>query len=128
MELFKRFDKDGTGEMDTKELLGVVTWLGYACDVELLDSILREVDVDGSGSINEREFLVCMRKVRDREIQCVKDAIAANDQDGSGTISGSELGELLKSLGYIPDPEAVAEAARDGGIEPDDDDLDLSEC
>ena len=33
---------------------------------------VRQVDVDQSGSVNKREFIVCMRKVRDVELEVVK--------------------------------------------------------
>jgi len=130
MDLFQRFDKDKTGEMDTKELIAVVTWLGFAVIPDFLDGVLKEVDVDGSGCINAREYLVCMKKIRDREIQGVKDAITANDADGSGTLSSAELADLLRSIGYIPDEDAVIEAARDSGVDMEDGGtvIELSEC
>merc|ERR1719424_452529 len=57
----------------------------------------------------------------------VKAAIQAHDNDGSGTISGAELEAVFNTLGYIPDPVAVSEAAKDAGIDPQDEDLDLGE-
>jgi len=128
MSIFQRFDRDGGGSLDTKELISILGWLGYTWTPERVAAIVKEVDIDGSGTVNEREFLMCMRKVRDRELQTIAEAIRQNDTDGSGTVSGGEIINVLKALGYdVPDPIAIQEAARDGGIEPDDDDLDLSE-
>merc|ERR1719210_2362836 len=61
MNVYQRFDRDDSGEIDTKELLGILGWLGYNIDKNRAGEIVKEVDVDGSGSINEREFLMCMR-------------------------------------------------------------------
>ena len=55
--------------------------LGYSVTPSDLQGIIAEVDVDGSGEINRREFLVCMRKLRDRTLKLVMDVIKANDEE-----------------------------------------------
>ena len=69
-------------------------------------AIAREVDVDHSGSLDLHEFLMCMRKVRENEIQVLKAAIQEHDTDGSKSLSVNELEPLLDSLGYMADREA----------------------
>jgi len=127
MDVFARFDRDGSKEMDAQELIGVLGWLGYSFSSDAVSEIVKLVDVDASGLINEREFLVCMRMVREREIEKLRAAIMANDADGSGTIQYNELENLIRALGYYPDSDSVQEAADDAGISKDDNDLDLSE-
>merc|ERR1719188_1008351 len=109
-DLFVRFDNDKSGEIDTRELSNILAWLGFAFDQGRLEAIVRDVDVDGSGSISESEFMVCMRKVREQEIRILKQAIDEADYDGSQTISGRELDTVLSTLGYIPDRDVVKEA------------------
>lgn len=127
MALFRKFDRDGSGEIDTLELQSILNWLGYQFDKQRTINIVTEVDANGSGTINDREFVVCMRKVREQEIDLIRDVIRRNDTDGDGTISREELPSVLVALGYLPEMKAVWEAARDGGIAPDDSDLDLGE-
>merc|ERR1719221_1992508 len=91
MDIMRRFDNDASGSIDTKELIGILGWLGYNWAPARVQAILKEVDVDDSGTINEREFLMCMRKVRDCELATIAEAIRANDLDGSGTVSGDEI-------------------------------------
>jgi len=127
MEVYRRFDRDGSGEIDTHEFLKILRWLGYTIAADMATEIAQEVDFDGSGTFSEQEFMACMKRVREHEISMVKAAIQAHDNDGSGTISGAELEAVFNTLGYIPDPVAVSEAAKDAGIDPQDEDLDLGE-
>merc|ERR1711957_119744 len=56
--IYRRFDRDSSGEIDSKELIGILNWLGYSFEAKDTSDILKEVDVDGSGSINDREFMM----------------------------------------------------------------------
>merc|ERR1719203_2065800 len=84
MEVFRKCDRDGQGTLNTKELLSILSWLGFAFDLQQTEAVLQEVDVDRSGTLSEREFLVCMRKVREQEVATAVEAMAASDEDGSG--------------------------------------------
>jgi len=127
LDVFRRFDRDGSGEMDAQELTGVLNWLGCAFEASKVQMIVAAVDVDQSGSIDAREFLVCMRNIRQGELEKLKAAVLANDADGSGSTDHGELEALLRSLGYLPDRFAVLEAAEDAQIAPGDLALDISD-
>lgn len=126
-ELFQRFDRDRSGTMDTKEAHMAMQWLGFVVREEVADRIISEVDEDQSGQIDATEWIVCMRKVREHKIKELKDVMLATDVDHDGTIQYSELQSLLRVLGYVPDFDAVFEAAADANIAPDDNELDLGE-
>lgn len=128
MEVYHMFDRDHSGHIDTKELVSLLNWLGYACDKARAAQITKEVDVDASGFIDEREFLICMRKLREREVQILIDAIAESDEDGNGTISGGrEIEAVFRALGYhIVDEVAIEDAVRETGVDPEKGELDLS--
>jgi len=126
MGVYTRFDRDCSGEIDTKELIAILTWLGYVVDPDRMGSIVKEVDIDGSGSINEREYLMCIRKVRDQEIEKVINIMQTCDTDGNGTLDTSEVELVLQELGYIPIDDAVIEAIQEAGFQPGDQ-LDLSQ-
>mmetsp|Transcript_65427 Transcript_65427/g.156442 ORF Transcript_65427/g.156442 Transcript_65427/m.156442 type:complete len:1252 (+) Transcript_65427:325-4080(+) len=127
MDVFLRFDRDASGEIDARELNAILNWLGYTFDESKTKGIIAEVDKDDSGKINQREFLACMRLVHDAEIRRVRKIMEDHDEDGSGELDTAELKALFHDLGYLPDDEAVFEAVRDAGLDEGDTSYDLSE-
>ncbi|CAK0865913.1 unnamed protein product [Prorocentrum cordatum] len=111
-----RFDRDGSGDMSTKELREVLLRLGYAIDQRRVDELLSSADMDFSGSLNKREFILCMRWVREREVKIIGDFIRMSNPGQSCLTNPVELEGVLKSLGYAPMPGAVGDAARDTGV------------
>jgi len=127
MRIYRRCDRDGNGGVDTKELIGILGWLGYAVEQEQAMKFMSEVDIDGGGTMNEREFLMCMRKVREREMKRIYEIMCESDDDEDGKISGTELEKVLAGLGHqMPDRDAIQEAARDAGLHAMSMQLDLS--
>lgn len=127
LSLFKLFSVGGAESLDVSSFAAVLNWAGFLVDQADIQKIAAAVDVDNSGSIDKAEFVACMRHVRDREVATLKAAIIANDTDGNGAVDRSDLMPLFHSLGYIPDADAVAEAAEDAGIANDDEEIDISE-
>jgi len=113
--------------MSTKEVEIALQWLGFNFSKEALVSILKSIDEDDSGCIDCQEWFRCMRKVREYKVANLREVIMLNDIDGDGTISQSELQSILRCVGYVPDVDAVYESAEDAGIDPKDQDLDISE-
>eukprot|EP00913_Durusdinium_trenchii_P032763 g30670.t1 len=62
--VFQRYDRDNSGECDANELAAILNWLGFAWSRDRMKAVLKEVDVDESGCLNLREFILCMRKAR----------------------------------------------------------------
>eukprot|EP00441_Pelagodinium_beii_P043394 CAMPEP_0197627016 /NCGR_PEP_ID=MMETSP1338-20131121/5749_1 /TAXON_ID=43686 ORGANISM="Pelagodinium beii, Strain RCC1491" /NCGR_SAMPLE_ID=MMETSP1338 /ASSEMBLY_ACC=CAM_ASM_000754 /LENGTH=1038 /DNA_ID=CAMNT_0043197627 /DNA_START=1 /DNA_END=3117 /DNA_ORIENTATION=- len=125
--IYQRFDRDGSGTCSTKELSSILNWLGYSVPADVVAQIAGEVDVDGSGEIDEREFLMCMRKVRERELKIVVKVMEESDADGSGTLSMTEVVDIVKGLGYdVMIMAAIEEAASDANVDSSEE-LGLSE-
>jgi len=114
--LFRRFDKNQSGDMDTKELCHALRWLGYCRDTEEIVAMAAEVDVDHSGALNLQELLVCMRKVRESEVNLIKELHNAPDRIEQGL---EELLTILKALGYFPGRLVVRELITDLDGDPD---------
>jgi calmodulin len=125
--LFQRFDRDKNGNMDTKEVHVALRWLGFSMTTEAADALIAEVDEDQSGQIDLKEWFICMRKVREMKIQRLREVMVEHDENHDGSIAGSELLGMLRSMGYVPDFDAVHESMARAGIAHDDDDLDLGE-
>ncbi|KAJ3889357.1 putative calmodulin [Lentinula edodes] len=119
-EAFSLFDKDGDGTITTLELGTVMRSLGQnPTDAELQDMI-NEVDVDGNGTIDFKEFLSMMeKKFKDTDSEEeIRQAFQVFDKDGNGTISAKELKAVMESLGEkLSDKEVdamIQEADLDG--------------
>ncbi|KAH7868574.1 uncharacterized protein C8R40DRAFT_1134429 [Lentinula edodes] len=71
-------------------------------DAELQDMI-NEVDVDGNGTIDFKEFLSMMaKKFKDTDSEEeIRQAFQVFDKDGNGTISAKELKAVMESLGAL---------------------------
>eukprot|EP00929_Paragymnodinium_shiwhaense_P025302 TRINITY_DN15342_c0_g1_i1.p1 TRINITY_DN15342_c0_g1~~TRINITY_DN15342_c0_g1_i1.p1 ORF type:complete len:1101 (+),score=243.47 TRINITY_DN15342_c0_g1_i1:210-3512(+) len=116
-ELFQRFDAEGRGAVATQGLAAALTWLGFGLSQQEVDIVAADVDSNKSGLLEFHEFLVCVRRMIDRETQTMREAIEAFDTDGDGKISASELEHLLTSLGFVSNTEAVKEAADDACVD-----------
>ncbi|CAE8691469.1 unnamed protein product, partial [Polarella glacialis] len=115
MATFKLYDLDATGQLETTELAAVLGYLAYSPSTEEVDTLVSEVDIDGSGSFNVFEFIFFMRKVRESEITHIKAELKHLEHC---CVSSKEelLHKLLRSLGYFPDRQAVVDAAADSNL------------
>eukprot|EP00438_Fugacium_kawagutii_P025205 Skav225050 [mRNA] locus=scaffold1570:89010:95680:- [translate_table: standard] len=66
-EVFRRFDLDRGGLLDTGELHKAMSWLGFAIMPEEVADISSTCDIGGKGQLEEHEFFSFMRKVKERE-------------------------------------------------------------
>ncbi|GCC33333.1 hypothetical protein chiPu_0011802 [Chiloscyllium punctatum] len=58
--MFEKFDTDGSGDINTKELGQMMNILSPNPIREELNAIIEKMDEDGSGTIDFKEFLVMM--------------------------------------------------------------------
>ncbi|HIK12170.1 MAG TPA: EF-hand domain-containing protein [Oscillatoriaceae cyanobacterium M33_DOE_052] len=98
-EAFTVFDADGSGAISVEELGQVVRSLGQnPSDIELREMI-KEVDVDASGTIDFEEFKALMVAQRGDRISRLKLAFSVFDEDGSGHITADEMKEVMGQFG-----------------------------
>jgi Ca2+-binding EF-hand superfamily protein len=80
LKAFAAFDRDGSDSLDSHEVVGVIAYLYYSLSPLDVARLLKEVDVDGSGTLSRSEFLVFMRKVRELEVRRIEAALSSCGQ------------------------------------------------
>jgi len=98
---FEMFDKDKDGLITTNELGTVLRFYGHFPTEYELYKMVSEIDLDGNGTIEFKEFLGLMvRKMRDSETEEeLIEAFRVFDRDGNGFITSLELRFVMNNLG-----------------------------
>ncbi|KAI9270372.1 calmodulin [Phascolomyces articulosus] len=98
---FQQFDKDNNGTIDAKELGGVMRSLNMSVSETEVKSMIRELDADGSGSIDFEEFLSMLTRTKSNvdTQQELLETFKVFDKNNDGTISANELREVMNNLG-----------------------------
>jgi len=115
-EAFNVFDADSSGAISAEELGQVMRSLGQSpSDTELRDMI-KEVDIDLSGTINLDEFKALMVSRQGDRQSRLKLAFSVFDQDGSGQITVNELHNVMSQFGLTDKEldEIIKEVDHDG--------------
>ena len=118
---FELFDKDRDGTITTKELGILMRNLGQNPSEEELKQMIREVDLDGNGTIDFKEFLCLMvkkMKGTDTEEELLE-AFKVFDRDGNGYITSHELRYIMTNLGVGLTPEEVEEMVKEADLDND---------
>jgi len=110
--VFQSFDHDHSQELSTAELASAMAWLGFPTSPEETRALYEQEDVDGTGNLSEREYLRCIRRVCDSEVEAIGRLLGRL----GGSLPGRELEGLVRGLGYVAPPETVLEAAEAAGL------------
>jgi calcium-dependent protein kinase len=94
-EIFQSLDKDGNGHITVQELRSVIETAGINVCGDL-EQLACDADTDGGGTIEYTEFLAAtLDKQKVIKEDVIWQAFSVFDQDGSGTITKSELLKIL---------------------------------
>lgn len=119
-QVFNKFDVNGDGKISASELGSIMGSLGHEPTNEELINMIKEVDADGDGFINLREFIELNTKDIDSNevLDNLKNAFSVFDVDNNGLITAEELQNVLKKLGdscsITESRKMIAGADRDG--------------
>ena len=96
-DAFKTFDLDEDGYLSLKEVSDLLMSLGMPVSEDELREMTNEVDIEGNGTVDFKEFIQLMaRKLRDmdNEEEYIE-AFKIFDKDNSGKISLDEMKTIL---------------------------------
>eukprot|EP00747_Dinoflagellata_sp_TGD_P017314 gnl/TRDRNA2_/TRDRNA2_125750_c2_seq1.p1 gnl/TRDRNA2_/TRDRNA2_125750_c2~~gnl/TRDRNA2_/TRDRNA2_125750_c2_seq1.p1 ORF type:complete len:497 (+),score=105.27 gnl/TRDRNA2_/TRDRNA2_125750_c2_seq1:2-1492(+) len=98
--VYKKYDTDGNGELDTLEVLDLITYQGHPTSVEAANGLIQKVDFNENGSMDIREFLRLMRLQREADAEKARDVFYAHADLNpiSGGIPAQELAKCLAKL------------------------------
>mmetsp|Transcript_70116 Transcript_70116/g.196469 ORF Transcript_70116/g.196469 Transcript_70116/m.196469 type:complete len:517 (-) Transcript_70116:225-1775(-) len=66
-DVFDKFDFDGSGSIDERELQQAMRLLGVSCSLNTATKVLRQIDIDSNGTIEWTEFQAFFSRVSDPE-------------------------------------------------------------
>jgi Ca2+-binding EF-hand superfamily protein len=100
---FDMFDREKTGQIETSMCGTILRTLGQTFDEGDLESIIEEVDADGSGQLEFDEFLtLCARFLVEEDAEAMqqelREAFRLYDKEGNGYIKTSCLRDILRAL------------------------------
>jgi len=118
-EAFDEFDKDGSGTISTKELLGVMRSMGKNPTEDELLALVMEVDVNGDGTIDFQEFLAMMKQKANEADQesDLKEAFKIFDKNKDGYIDLNELKNVSTMLGATLSKQEMDEFMQEADVD-----------
>jgi calcium-dependent protein kinase len=120
LELFQNFDLNGDGVLTKEEILNGYKQILGDVEAELeAERIMKEVDLDKSGTIDYNEFVlasISQQKLINKEK--LEATFKIFDKDGNGTISADEIKSVLCQGGNV-DPAAIDEIIKEVDINGD---------
>jgi Ca2+-binding EF-hand superfamily protein len=112
MATFRKFDLDKSGNLDMDEALKTLVYMHYSISRDEAEVIFKSF-TSQHGGLTEREFILFMRKVREKELFQIKTALK---ELPSITTKEQALVSLLAQFDHFPDLDAVRECAAEAGI------------
>ncbi|KAL8619257.1 hypothetical protein ACOMHN_056901 [Nucella lapillus] len=104
-ELFRTFDKNHDNTISANELGKVLRCLGMNVAEQDVQTIMKELDKNGNGKIEYKEFKAFMQDQMRRaeepaeQEKAIRMAFRVFDQNGDGFIDVEELRHAMKNLG-----------------------------
>ncbi|CAF4541528.1 unnamed protein product [Rotaria sp. Silwood1] len=114
-DAFDLFDRDRSGTISLSELKQVLVALNFNPTDSLVRKVMKEMDIDGNGSVEFDEFVKVMKNVYERKFTDdeMRRAFKCFDMDNSGYITASELHEVLRRLNRDVSERRINEVLRE---------------
>jgi len=118
---FEVFDTDGSGMISCSEMETAMQQLGVGMSLEEIRQLVRESDIDGDGEVSFPEFVELMKKqhAQSSPEEEMRAAFSVFDRNNSGSISASELRDVMLSLGEALNDEELRELMCENDVDGD---------
>ncbi|CAF3162949.1 unnamed protein product [Rotaria sp. Silwood2] len=113
-DAFDLFDRDRSGTISLSELKQVLIALNFNPTDTLVRKVMKEMDIDGNGSVEFDEFVKIMKNVYERKFteDEMRRAFKCFDIDNSGYITADELHEVLRRLNRDVSERRISEVLK----------------
>ncbi|KAF5448146.1 hypothetical protein F2P56_028704 [Juglans regia] len=98
-QVFDKFDSNKDGKISQQEYKAILKALGKGNTIGEVSKIFQEVDLNGDGFIDFKEFMELHKKDGGIKTTDIENAFLTFDLNGDGKISAEEVKEVLGKLG-----------------------------
>ncbi|XP_041013051.1 calmodulin-like protein 30 [Juglans microcarpa x Juglans regia] len=98
-QVFDKFDSNKDGKISQQEYKAILKALGKGNTIGEVSKIFQEVDLNGDGFIDFKEFMELHEKDGGIKTTDIENAFLTFDLNGDGKISAEEVKEVLGKLG-----------------------------
>eukprot|EP00434_Breviolum_minutum_P026667 symbB.v1.2.023570.t1/scaffold2166.1/size87221/3 len=106
-ETFKKFDEDGSGDIDVCELSDMLRFQGHAAGIDEVRRLHSRVDFNGSGALDVAEFIRFMRLYREELLESVRQAFDTLKDVSSGLLSPERLPLAINQLEFAREERRI---------------------
>ncbi|XP_012944996.2 neo-calmodulin, partial [Aplysia californica] len=125
-ELFRIFDKNHDNTISSSELGKMLRCMGMEVSEAEVATIMKELDKNGNGKIEYREFKAFMQEEMRRseespqeQERAIRMAFKVFDQNGDGVIDARELRSAMKNLGEPLSDKELSDMMREADVDHD---------
>ncbi|CAE7393785.1 CML12 [Symbiodinium pilosum] len=97
---FKKFDEDGSGDIDVCELSDMLRFQGHYTSIDEVRRLHARVDFNGSGALDLAEFVRFMRLHREEMLESVRQAFDTLKDLSSGMLSPERIPLAVAKLDF----------------------------
>jgi Ca2+-binding EF-hand superfamily protein len=116
---FRRYDRDGKGQIMALEVGKLLRWIGYATNFDVQTHLVEMVDLERQGKLSLSDMRKLIRLFRENEVAKVRD-VFLDYADGRATISGVKSRSAITSLGLTTTNRSIVYDRMDDSSSSDD--------
>eukprot|EP00435_Cladocopium_sp_Y103_P047999 s549_g14.t1 len=106
-ETFRKFDEDGSGDIDVCELSDMLRFQGHAASIDEVRRLHSRVDFNGSGALDVAEFIRFMRLYREEMLESVRQAFDTLKDTSSGLLNPERLPLAINQLEFAREERRI---------------------